>query len=386
MDTILRAGFWVAAALVVYSYLVYPFFMTVVRRPLRSRSARGVAGPPPSSLPTVEVVVAAYNEETHIRERILNLLSQEYDATRLSVAVGSDGSTDRTASEVRSIQDTRVRLLPFEQNRGKASVLNDLVRGSRAEIIVFTDANTTFEKGAVLRLIEQFQDESVGAVCGELLLERQKPGTNRDHEYWSVERRLKFVESTMGGLLGANGGIYAIRRELYSPLPEDTICDDFVIGMNVASSGARLVYDPLAIAREETPGDMAEEFQRRVRIGIGNYQAFFRHPEYLFDASPVRVFTYVSHKVLRWFTPHLLLVALVASAMLADDPLFGAIFALQCMGYLILSIGYASRGRIELPRLLSGIVFVGALNAAFFVGFVRYVSGNYRGSWRRSER
>lgn len=385
-DAVLVLTFWAACGLITYSYLIYPLMMTI-----RFRSAPIMGGresPPkaPTSHPHVEVIIAAFNEEAHIRRRVHNLLEQEYEPSRLRIAIGSDGSTDRTNAEGTALRSSRVRFRAFERNRGKASVLNDLVRESNADIIVFTDANTEFAPDAVGRLVAHFDNPAVGAVCGELILRNPKPGINRDHQYWSLERRLKLAESLSGSLLGANGGIYAIRSELYRPLAADTICDDFVIAMNIASGGATLVYDPSALAYEETPTDLREEFGRRVRIGIGNYQAFFRHPEYVLRAKPTRVFAYGSHKVLRWFTPHLLIVALGCSAALVSRAPYGALFAVQLSGYALLAVAYAARQRVRLPAPLSAAVFVAVLNAAFAVGFVRYVTGRYRGGWQRSER
>ena len=314
MSLVLAFVFWTCLALLVHSYALFPLALRVL--------ARG-AGPgeppaaPAASAPRVTVIVSAYNEEAHIESRIRNVLEQDYPAERLSVRVGSDGSADRTAALATALAGPRVHVHPFAVNRGKASVLNDLVAASGdADILVFTDANTRFAPDAVRRLVEAMAP-GVGAACGELVLEKPGRGGNQDHAYWSFERRLKAAESDVGGLVGANGGIYAIRRELYEPIPPDTICDDFVISMRIASAGHGLVYAPAAVAYEDTPSDPMVEFHRRVRIGIGNYQALFEYPQFL-GKSPVMLrFTYFSHKVLRWFTPHLLLCMLLTSILLA---------------------------------------------------------------------
>jgi cellulose synthase/poly-beta-1,6-N-acetylglucosamine synthase-like glycosyltransferase len=156
----------------------------------------------------------------------------------------------------------------------------------------------------------------VGAVCGELNL-FATTGANVDSTYWRMERSLKKAEARLGGLLGANGAIYAIRRELWKPLPADTICEDFVVAMGVAAQGLRVAYAEAALAHEETPEDIHDEYGRRVRIGIGNYQALFEHPEFLMRTGIATRFTYVSHKVLRWIAPHLVIVAMLASALAA---------------------------------------------------------------------
>lgn len=380
-DSILKILFWASIALVVHSYILYPRLMLLWRW-RRDSGAHDFA----IVAPTVDIVVAAHNEEAHIQARIANALGQHYSAEKLGVLIGSDGSTDRTVAEARRVEDPRVRLLAFEANRGKASVVNDLVLGSTAEVVVLSDANTEFEPDAVAMLVAHFGDPDVGAVSGELRLRRAATGTNRDHEYWSTEQALKRAESMAGALLGANGAIYAIRRRLFQVLPPDTICDDFVIAMNIASRGFKVVYEPRAIAHEDSAPQVEEEYRRRVRIGAGNYQAFFRHPEYLFRANPVRLFAYISHKVLRWFTPQLLLIALVTSACLTPGRLYAILFAVQILGYGTIAVAYLARRHVQRLPLLPSLLFVAVLNMAFLWGFWRYIRGDYRGAWRRSQR
>jgi cellulose synthase/poly-beta-1,6-N-acetylglucosamine synthase-like glycosyltransferase len=260
------------------------------------------------------------------------------------------------------------------------------VSGAREPIIAFTDANTCLERDSLQLLVHHFEDPAVGAVCGELVLRAAGGGDNVDGIYWRIERLLKRSESAVGALLGANGAIYAVRRECFVPIRPDTIVDDFCIAMTVAANGKVLVYEPRARAIEDAPPRIVDEFWRRVRIGIGNYQAFFRHPEYLFGAGVATAIAYLSHKVLRWFTPHLLALALLVNLMLLDEPLYRYVFAAQMAGYTACTALYLMSQNNNLPRLLRLPVFLAAMNIAFVVGFWRYVSGNYSGSWKRTVR
>ncbi len=386
VDSTLTAAVWGSFALVAYSYVIYPLLLLGLTR-LRGEKSSPLPGASKGiELPQVVCIVAAYNEEQHIEARISNLLAQRYPPDRLSIHVGSDGSSDGTEQILRRLQSERVRAFIFEQNRGKASVLNDLVAAADAPILVMTDANTEFASDAVAQLMRHFADERVGCVCGELRLVGTQ-GSNQDSLYWRIEQYLKRSEARLGGLLGANGAIYAMRRELYIPLRSDTIIDDFCIAMSVAAGGHRLVYDVDAVASEDTPDDIGDEYVRRVRIGIGNYQAAFRHPEYLFGAGWTTGFCYFSHKVLRWFTPHLLACALLASLLLAPRvPAYAVLAALQMGIYLLGAALYPLRDSGRLPRVARLLVFFLALNWAFCVAFVRYLGGNYRGSWRRTTR
>lgn len=375
--------FWACIGLVLLSYAFYPAFVLLVGR--LSRAATPAAAGD-ADLPEVAVVVAACNEERHIDERIRNLLDHDYPADRLAIYVGSDGSTDRTVELAQRHGSDRVRVIAFASRRGKASVLNDLLGRVTQPIVVFTDANTFFEPGAVRALVRNFADPKVGAVNGELRLYKAGRGDNADGAYWRIETALKQGESGLCGVLGANGGIYAIRRELYRPLPADTIIDDFTVAMTVAAMGWRTVFEAGAVAREQVPPGIDDEFRRRIRIGTGNYQALFRHPEYWTQAGWGRRFAYFSHKLLRWFTPHLLVLALLASALLSANPFYRALLWLQLAGYGLCFLALLLRRHVVLPGPLRLPLLVFTLNLAFLIGFWRYVSGGASGLWHRTER
>jgi cellulose synthase/poly-beta-1,6-N-acetylglucosamine synthase-like glycosyltransferase len=380
--------------LVFYSYALYPLVLTGIASLVQMvRDIKFAIGKPerrvltPETLPTVAIVISAFNEERHIQARIENLLQMEYPAHLVQIFIGSDGSSDRTDEILAQYVDSRIKTFLFEQNRGKASVLNDLVAATTAPIIAFSDANTMFEPQALRRLVAHFSDQRVGAVSGELRL-KGAAGDNQDSLYWRIEQYLKFFESRIGGLLGANGAIYAIRRELWVPLAADTICDDFCIAMSVAANGRKLVYEPAARAHEETPDAIADEYNRRVRIGIGNFQALVRHPEYLLRTTVGTAFAYFSHKVVRWVAPHLLILALACSFILAVNSLSWGLFAvLQGVAYLGAWGMYrmTCNGR-PLPAGLRIPVFLFALNLAFLVASFRFMTGRYRGAWRRTSR
>jgi len=219
--------FWAASFLIVYSYLLYPVILFSLSRLLSKKDNQTfVVRQNDDSLPSVSVVISAYNEEACIEERIKNLLSLEYPHDKIRLLIASDGSTDDTNAILNSFDDPRLAVFCFEENRGKINVLNDLLSRVTSEITVFSDANTMFENDAILNLVAPFREDQVGAVCGELNLIDVFSGDNKDNLYWKYEQFLKFHESEIDALLGANGGIYAIRTTLYEPLPDNTIIDD----------------------------------------------------------------------------------------------------------------------------------------------------------------
>lgn len=384
-----------------YSYAGYPVLLALVAGlvqfkrdvayALRKRERRELAGDGPAATerdwPHVAVVIAAYNEEKHIAERVRNLLELDYPADRLTIYIGSDGSRDATAQILAQFTDVRLKAFPFTENRGKTNVLNDLVSRGQEDLIAFSDANTFYATDALKQLIRPFDDEAVGCVSGELHL-ISTGGNNQDGLYWRIEQFLKFFESRIGGALGANGAIYAIRRRYWTPLRPDTICDDFCIAMNVSAAGGRIVYTPAARAHEEMPESIDDEYHRRIRIGIGNFQALIRSPEYITRTSWGTKWSYLSHKVLRWLAPHLLLVSLGASVALAwAQPWWWWWVAVQAVGLGLAASVYLMLGRgRRMPSLLNLLAFLFALNFAFVVASWRYVSGSYSGSWRRTSR
>jgi cellulose synthase/poly-beta-1,6-N-acetylglucosamine synthase-like glycosyltransferase len=197
---------------------------------------------------------------------------------------------------------------------------------------------------------------------------------------------LKFYEGRLGGLLGANGANYAIRRELFVLLPPDTIVDDFTIVMSIAAEGHKIIYDAEAMAYELEAPSIAAEFTRRIRIGMGNYQAFFRLLEFMNPLAGIRMFTYISHKVLRWFVPHLLFVALLTSALLYDVGWYAVLFWMQVCSYAACYVLYIVGQYLNVSCILLFPIFIMTMNLAFSIGFIRYLKGSSSGVWQRTLR
>jgi cellulose synthase/poly-beta-1,6-N-acetylglucosamine synthase-like glycosyltransferase len=386
--------FWASVAIIIYSYFIYPLILFTFsgitqafsdtkylwrRRQRRTLDVK--------DYPAVSIIIAAYNEESCIKARVENLLTLEYPKEKLTLLIGSDGSSDQTAEILSEFDIDNLHVHIFNTNRGKMSVLNDLVEKSSDDIIIFSDANTHFQSDTIEQLARHFDNDKIGAVCGELHLVDGDTGDNKDNVYWRYEQVLKFHESRLNALQGANGAIYAIRKSLFIPLPANTIVDDFQIAMNVAKQGFRLVYDPEAIAIEEIAPNLAEEEGRRVRIGLGNYQAFFKMPWALNPLLGWRFVAYISHKVCRWFVPHFMLIALIANIMLLDSIFYQAILAAQLVFYFIAFYGIKRQadGK-KTSTLIALLAFFVAMNLALMRGFIKYFSSNVQGTWQRTTR
>ncbi len=373
-----------------YSYVGYPVLLFVMAALVQTGRdvfyllRRGERRTRSGGTPSVSIVMAAYNEQDSIAETLERCLAVDYPADRLEVIVGSDGSDDETVAISRRYGERGVRTLDFSERRGKLSVVEDCVREARGEVIVLTDANTRLQPAAVANLVRHFDDRRVGAVCGELRLGGKEAGN--EGIYWRYEVALKTLENRLNAVLGANGALYAVRRELFPDLPRHLITDDFVIPMKVRAGGYRVVYDPEAVAEEDAPVSAAAEFRRRMRIGAGNWQAL-RHCGALL--APWRgwvALSFWSHKVLRWLTPYLLVAAFAANALLLAHPLWRVVFAGQLGFYALAASGWLlPKARIPAGPLRTVTYFV-VVNAALGAGMARGVLGLQRAAWQRTAR
>jgi cellulose synthase/poly-beta-1,6-N-acetylglucosamine synthase-like glycosyltransferase len=389
-----RAFFWISLGLVAYSYLGYPVVLAIwagLREALAG--ARFLSGGPDRRQrrrddlwPTVSVVFSAFDEEACIRQKIENCLALEYPPEKLEVLVGCDGCTDRTAELAQAVGDARVRVIELPRG-GKATALSRLVPIAKGEVVVLTDANTMMDRGAVRSLARHFHDASVGAVVGRLRLYNRVRREYEESLYWRYETILKYYEGKLGCVVGANGGIYAIRRLLFSALAPGTIIDDFVIPVRIAARGWRVPFEPEAVAYEETTEDYEREFGRRARIGAGNWQSLSQVPDLLDPRSGFLTFAFVSHKLLRWAAPFLLAIALVLSVPLALR--LGPAYRLLLLGQLAF-YGLALLGRLgsagPLRRAASIAHYFVAMNVALAVGFWRFMRGTQPAAWNRTAR
>lgn len=395
MTSIFEIIFWICAGALIHSYVLYPataFLLASVwqtfrdMRFIRGRSNRRSAHRE-EFLPQVAIIVAAYNEEHHIQAKLRNTLELDYPAGRMEFLLGLDAPTDSTAAVAASVQHPSVRLFNFEERRGKLAVINDLIQRTTADIIVFSDANTTIERDCLRRLVRHFADSDVGAVCGEVRVVDREGNPRLESLYWKFEVALKFVENRLNCVLGANGPVYAIRRELYN-LNRHWIVEDFQIPMEIRFAGHRVVYDPEAIAVEEAAPTLKDEFRRKVRIGAGDFQTMSACPHFLNPLIGMPALAYFSHKVLRWLGPFFLLGAWISSGVLAlrGLPVYQAAFVAQCGLYLLALTGELQDHGRRAGRLTSAAYYFTMMNVALLFGFFRFLSGGQGRAWDRTPR
>jgi cellulose synthase/poly-beta-1,6-N-acetylglucosamine synthase-like glycosyltransferase len=369
--------FWISTGTVLYSYVLYPVLLAIA--PRRREQSR----PDVAEWPTISILLSVYNEEKHIAARIENLLALEYPADKIEILIGSDGSTDNTDNIVRSYNDTRIRYHLLTPRGGKPRVLNFLATQAQHALLVFTDANTMFERDALRKLAQHFHDPRVGGVCGYTALYGERLSAT-EGPYWRLENFLKQRESDLDSCLGANGPIYAIRRTLWPRIPDNTFIDDFVIAMRVREQGFRVLYDREAVATEELAPTVGHEMTRRIRIGAGDFQSLFLCWRSLLPWRGAYVWSFWSHKVLRWFGPFFMLAALAASVMLLAQPFYAVCLGLQ-LAFYVLAIAGAVLPRQKFFFFTVPHYFV-TINLAVLFGFFRFITGTQRAAWKRTAR
>ncbi len=396
-----------------YTWGGYHALLAILATYRNQKSRSGILPNHPLDLPHIDIIIAAFNEETVIAERIQNLQKLDYPSDKTTVYIGCDGCSDETLSIAQNAatDDSRFNIIDFKQNCGKVSVLRELVSRASANtkldtqksLLVFSDANTMFASDAMQKLVHHFADESIGGACGRLaFVNKDKSSENPAEEgaYWKMETKLKTWESSLDSCLGANGAIYAIRPELFwKEIPINTIVDDFVIGMKIREQGFRMVYDPTAVATEVLP-EVDDEWVRRVRIGAGDYQAAVLCKACLHPSFGCFAWIFWSHKILRWLTPHLAITTvttsyiLTATSMLNKDLSPTALFAYSIAAGLTTLLAAGHLGSMMRKQNRKGLLaktcaicdhFV-TMHAALFIGFIRFCNGNMAGTWKRTPR
>ena len=365
--------FWIALLLLVYLYFGYPI-LARIRAMLWPRAHHRAP-----MEPAVTVIVVAHNEADLIGSPL------DYPRERLEILLASDGSTDDTVERAREYEEAGVRIRAFVNRRGKAAVLNDVIPSARGEIVVLGDARQLFDRDAIRALVANFADPVVGAVSGELMLTPTGGATIGKGAcfYWRYEKFIRRSESRTSSTVGATGAIYAIRRRLFAPIPDDTILDDVLIPLGIIRRGYRVCLESAARAYDAAPATSHDEFIRKVRTIAGTFQLFARE-RWLFD--PLRNplwFETMSHKALRLAAPFLQLLLFAANLGLADLWFYRCLLAAQTVFYAAALGGHALRHTRHRLYVLTVPYALCVLNWAAIVGFARFLTGQQRVTWEQ---
>jgi cellulose synthase/poly-beta-1,6-N-acetylglucosamine synthase-like glycosyltransferase len=372
--------FWSSFTLLVYVYLGYPVLAAARARFWPKPRRRG------RFEPTVSIVVVAHNEADRISARIENLLALDYPRHKLQIVIGSDGSTDGTADRASRYEGLGVTVRAFHQHRGKPAVVNALVPIAHGDIVLFADARQRFEPQTVRELVANFADPRVGAASGELMIDATEVTACAGHGatfYWRYEKFIRNAEARADSTIGATGAIYAIRRKLFEPIPEDTLLDDVVIPLRIVRRGYRVVFEPNARAYDQASSTARQEFVRKTRTIAGTFQLVSREGWLL---NPVRNRLWLatmSHKVLRLALPMLHATLLASTIALAPSGVFGVLLAAQVAFYAAAGVGLAQRDAPSRFLVFAAPCTICLLLWATVVGFYRFATHRQQVTWER---
>jgi len=379
---LIEMGFWICLGLVIYVYVGYPatvfLLARIVGRDIRKADIE----------PNVTVLIAAFNEEREIERTVINKLSQDYPPDRIKVIVISDGSTDRTDSIVRSLAEHsggRLVFLRQEPRQGKTQALNMAVDHASGDILVFADANSIYAPDAIRQLVRSFVDPSIGYVTGQMIyMNPDESGIGKGSgAYMRYENLLRVLETRLSSVVGVDGGIDAVRRELYVPMRPDQL-PDFTLPLNVVEQGKRVVYEPEAMLYEPALAVASDEFRMRVRVSLRAFWALHDKRSLLNPFRyPLFAWQLLSHKVLRYgaFVP--LMGLLVCNALVVGKhPFYLGFLILQLSAYGFAVLGsFLSRLPAVASKVLAPYYFV-ILNMACAVALWKFLNRQKMVLWK----
>ena len=383
--------FWVCIAVIIYTYLGYGLVLYIILK-IKALIFGKKTPIPIGYTPTVTVVVAAYNEAYCIEEKIINTLALNYPKDKINFIFITDGSTDNTPNIVAKYPSI---LGMHEPGRsGKIAAVHRAMSKVQTEIVVFTDANTMLNSDAILLMCRHYKDEKVGAIAGEkrVQITETSDATAGEGFYWKYESKLKKWDSELYSVVGAAGELFSIRTALYEPVAPDTILDDFMISMNIALKGYKIIYEPEAYASELASANTGEELKRKIRIAAGGVQSTIRLKSLLLPfKQPILSFEFISHRILRWVvTPYMMIIAFIINIWLVSDNGLNNIYGMMLLGQLFFYSAALMGWIMEQRQLKIKIFFIPyyfcLMNYAVIAGFVRYFFTKQSVLWEKAKR
>ncbi len=376
--------FWVSVAAIFHTYVLYPFLLGSSKKELQ----RGDAS---DFYPPVDILIAAYNEESVIEQKINSIIDSDYPLDKLRIKVGSDGSDDRTEAIMTAMSHPQVAIQVQAYPRsGKTSIVNRLVADAKADILILTDANVMFCPETIPALVQPFIDEEIGLVGADIRSKESRVDgiAQQETEYLQRENRMKYKEGALWGtMMGAFGGCYALRRSLFKPVPEHFLVDDFHVTMSVLQQGHNAILEPKAVCMEDVSSKLSEEFRRKVRMSTGNFQNLRAFASLLLSPRKGLSYAFISHKVFRWLTPLFILAALITSFLLMSESRI-YYWAAYCIMIALLSplIDMTLKSLKIQSKYLRFVTYFVSMNFALLVGMFRSFGKIERATWQPTER
>ncbi len=386
--TLLIVLYVICIALILFSYVAYPVSLIIIRIAYKRIYKPFTA---PEDYPTIDVLISVRNEEKILEKKIHSVFNTTYPAHKLHLSIVSDASTDATDDILHHMKQQFQNITVFrnQERKGKPANINYLAQCSRAEVLVLTDANVLFEKDTLMQLIKPFADKRIG-LCGawiKNITTETQVIAGQEKSYVQLESRIKQLEGEcFGSMIGPFGACYALRKNLYSAVPENNPVDDFYIGMSVLSAGKDAILVPDAICTEDVPDDISTEFKRKRRIANGNFRNLFYFKHLLTPAHPYTSYAFFSHKVLRWFTPLLYLLSLLMLSVLLTQKIFIGLALIQLLLIIAVVVDLQLINRNIHSGLLRYLTYFCQMNFALFLGFIDFLKGKQAHVWEPTKR
>jgi poly-beta-1,6-N-acetyl-D-glucosamine synthase len=388
MTTLALSIFWLGVLVVLYTYLGYGLVIYLISSFTKRKITQGFTE---GNLPEVTFIVAAYNEEDFIENKIANTLCLDYPADKLSILFVTDGSSDKTPQIVR--QYPSLRLFHEPARKGKIHAVNRVMCLVKTPIVIFSDANTNLNPQAIRNIVRHYADPQVGGVAGEKRIyknEADNASGAGEGLYWKYESFLKKKDSEVYSVVGAAGELFSVRTELYKEPSENIIIEDFYLSLSIAADGYRFIYEPDAYATETASVSVKEEWKRKVRISAGAFQAMGKLSHLL---NPFRhgilSFQYISHRVLRWtLAPLALPLIFLANLWLITTGTWFYFLTLAAqIGFYVLALaGYANRDKKVSVKGFFVPYYFCVMNLSVYAGFLRHLKGQQSVVWEKSRR
>jgi cellulose synthase/poly-beta-1,6-N-acetylglucosamine synthase-like glycosyltransferase len=389
----LKVLFWICLFIVFYTYLGYGMllYMIIWLKRLLKGKPQLPEMPSDEQLPTMTLMICAYNEQDIVAEKMENTRALDYPKDKFRVMWVTDGSTDDTNERLKAYDDVDIVFSP--ERRGKTAALKHGLREVKTGLVAFTDANTMINPEAMREIARRFQDKTIGCVSGEkrVAARRGEMAAEGEGLYWRYESTLKKWDSELYSTMGAAGELYAIRPELCKEVPDNALLDDFMMSMYIVDDGYRIAYTPEAYALEYGSANLFEESKRKRRIAAGGLQSIWWLRRMLNPLrQPLVAFQYISHRVLRWsITPIALLVLLavnIALVVMGAGTIYTVILALQATFYLAALLGWWLSRLDHKNKLLYTAYYFIFMNINVFRGMVYLRSHSNSGAWEKAKR
>ena len=394
MDVVLATLCLMAGMLIVYHHAGYPILLRWYAKrhpktPVNESQRAYKEAEDDCTLPTVTILVPAFNEEAWIADKIRNLASLDYPKSKLKVVIACDGCTDKTVENAQmAIQEAICADIYFEihdhkMNRGKVATVNDEMQSIDSDITAMSDVSALISLDALLIASEHFKTARVGVVNATYQL--CPTGNEGEDVYWKYQTAVKEREAALGSSLGSHGAFYLFRTHLFTPLPSNTINDDFILPMQIVKQGYVADYETQMVALELEETNTKADFKRRLRISAGNMQQAIELFSLFSPKFKGIAFAFFSGKGLRLLTPYLMIISLICSFLLRDYLLFNFLFWTQVAVYMVGIIGHLLPAQLRVkPVSLISYLVVG--HYANFVGGIRYLIGLENTPWTRVNR